>query len=787
MPSFLTFMQISGPITSFFCNLTMRIHALAGARKCIIWLMAGSLSQSAFAQNSESSTITSPTHTTNNPSSTLNQPAAYALIKRILPKHAHHFTVAWIPQENNKDVFELESINGKIVLRGNNGVSVASALNYFLKNFAHCDISWNGTNLNIPNPFPKVPQKIRKKTPHTYRHYFNYCTFNYTASWWDWKRWEWEIDFMALNGINMPLSMTGQNALWDRVYRSMGFGDKDMDAFFTGPAYFMWFWAGNIDGLNGPLPQSWMKSHEELQKKILARERELGMKPILPAFSGHVPPTFKEKYPNAKVDRVSWEGRFADAYVLDPDDPLFQEIGDRFMEEQHKTFGTDHLYGADTFNEMDLPHQDSAYVRKIGKAVYQAMAKKDPKAIWVMQGWLFWDRRHFWNKDRVENYLQDIPGDNIVLLDLFAEEQPIWVKTNSFFGKPWIWCMLHNFGGRNPLYGNLAYIAKEPAEMVHDPNRGRLSGIGLVPEGIEQNPVVYSLMLHHVWDDQPVNLDEWLMNYAHSRYGQKNPYTEEAWRILKRTVYVNEGNYDPITNARPTFNKEGEWIPTHVPYDPAELIRAWEQLLKPAATLGKNDCYQFDLVTVTRQVLANYSNVLQQQFAAAHKKNDAAAFNKLSAQFLELMDDMDRLLGTRREFLLGTWLNTAKAWGTNEQERNLYEMNARDIITLWGGKDAILHEYSNRQWSGLLSGFYKKRWEQFIAAVKTAQQQGKSFNQEAFTESIKNWEWDWVNSHETYPDKPIGDPVKTAIALHKKYAAPLKNLYSNKAYSHVKQ
>ncbi|RZM04985.1 MAG: alpha-N-acetylglucosaminidase, partial [Pedobacter sp.] len=305
-------------------------------------------------------------------SSELDEKAAAALIKRILPEYAERFEIEYVAKENDRDIFELESKGDKIVLKGNNGISVASALNYWLKNYAHCDISWNGTSLAIPKPFPMVKKKVRKVTPHDYRHYFNYCTFNYTSSWWDWKRWEWEIDFMALNGINMPLAMTGQNALWDRVYRSMGFDDRDMEAFFTGPAYFMWFWAGNIDGLHGPLPQSWMKSHETLQKQILERERALGMRPILPAFSGHVPPTFKERFPQARVDKLNWEGRFADTYVLHPDDPLFQQIADKFMDEQDKTFGnTDHLYGADTFNEMYLPYTDTSYVRKIGSAVYQ--------------------------------------------------------------------------------------------------------------------------------------------------------------------------------------------------------------------------------------------------------------------------------------------------------------------------------------------------------------------------------------------------------------------------------
>ncbi|WP_432714564.1 alpha-N-acetylglucosaminidase [Pedobacter sp.] len=711
----------------------------------------------------------------------LNIKASHDLIKRIIPKYADRFEIAYIPKENDKDVFSLQNKNGKILLKGNNGVSVASAFNYWLQNYAHCSISWNGSNLNIPQPFPMVPKKIHKVTPHEYRHYFNYCTFNYTASWWDWERWQWEIDFMALNGINMPLAMTGQNALWDRVYRSMGFTDEEMGQFFTGPAYFMWFWAGNIDGLNGPLPQSWMKREEALQKKILARERELGMRPILPAFSGHVPPAFKDRFPNAKIDKLNWEGRFADTYVLHPDDPLFQEIGDKFMKEQDKAFGNvDHLYGADTFNEMFLPYEDTSYVRKIGKAVYQGMAKVDPKAVWVMQGWMFWDKRDFWKPERINNYLSDVPDNNLIILDLFADEQPIWTKTDAFYGKKWIWCMLHNFGGRNVLYGNLDYLAKEPAEMVHDPNRGNLSGIGLVPEGIEQNPVVYSLMLDHVWNNQPINVPAWLSNYIHSRYGKKNANIESAWKILHKTVYSQTGSYESIISARPTFDKSADWAGTDLGYNPAELIGAWDQLLLPSAAFKTSDTYQFDLVTVGRQVMANYAKVLQQQFAQDYKKGDRQAFRKHTLAYLELIDDMDVLMATRKDFLLGKWLNDAKAIATNDKERQLYEMNARDLITLWGGKDASLHDYATKQWSGLFKGFYKKRWQLFIDDATIALEKGKTFDQDNFAEKVKQWEWKWVNSRESYPDKPVGDPIVISKTMHKKYARMIADVYKTK-------
>ena len=82
---------------------------------------------------------------------------------------------------------------------------------------------------------------------------------------------------------------------------------------------------GNLDGWGGPLPVSWMKSHMELQQKILQRERELGMKPVLPAFTGHVPAAFKKKFPQAKLKATNWKNGFEDTYILDSEDSLFSE------------------------------------------------------------------------------------------------------------------------------------------------------------------------------------------------------------------------------------------------------------------------------------------------------------------------------------------------------------------------------------------------------------------------------------------------------------------------------
>jgi len=112
----------------------------------------------------------------------------------------------------------------------------------------------------------------------------------------------------------------------------------------------------NIDKWDGPLPQSYIDGQHELQNSILARERELGMSPVLCAFAGHVPEALKVAQPTMKVQRIppGWGG-FSDAYgcwFLNPLDAQFKEIQIQFLKEQQKEYGTSHYYGTDPFNEI---------------------------------------------------------------------------------------------------------------------------------------------------------------------------------------------------------------------------------------------------------------------------------------------------------------------------------------------------------------------------------------------------------------------------------------------------
>ena len=85
--------------------------------------------------------------------------AARGLVQRLVGNRADQFVFAPIPKEDGRDVFELESRDGKIVVRGTSGVAMASGLNWYLKHSCHCHVSLWGNNLLLPNPLPIVPDR----------------------------------------------------------------------------------------------------------------------------------------------------------------------------------------------------------------------------------------------------------------------------------------------------------------------------------------------------------------------------------------------------------------------------------------------------------------------------------------------------------------------------------------------------------------------------------------------------------------------------------------------------
>ncbi len=707
--------------------------------------------------------------------------AASALIARVLPGQDARFQVEPINQEHGLDVFEVESRGGRIVLRGSSGVALASALNWYLEQVAGVNVTIPLNPVKLTRPLPAVPQKMRIRTPYRYRYFFNYCTFSYSMAWWDWSQWERMIDWMALKGINLPLAATGQEGTWQLVLRDLGFSDSQIGAFLAGPAYLPWGWMGNIDGLGGPLPQGWIDSHVELQRRILTRERELGMKPVLQGFTGHVPGSIRQVYPTARIHQTGdWSAGFSGTWFLDPLDPLFQRIGKLFIERQTALFGTDHLYAADSFNEINPPSADPEFLAGMGKAVYRSMQTADTDAVWVLQGWFLYYQAKFWGDPQARALIGAVPDERMIVLDLWGDRNPVWNKRQAFFGKPWIWNVLYNFGGKVSLNGDLPQIAANLGDVLRSAEKGRLSGLGMMMEGLGTNPIVSDFVMDMAWRSEVPAVEKWARDYVSRRYGAHNPHAWAAWKQLLATAYRSAPQTGTFLAERPAFFDPMQAYRSEpvAPYDGKALAIALDTLLEASAELGANDAYRYDLVHLTRQVLGQLGLPMVKAVEVAFAGKDRPALIAAEEKVIGLLLDLDELLGTRQEFLLGSWLEDAKRWGRTDAETSLYEWNARNLITLWGtkcteGENDDLNLYAFKQWQGMFSSYYLPRWQEFFTRLNTSFDAGTPFDRRPFAADMCRWEHEWSRRRDTFPTEPRGDSLTIVRRLIAKYRTVL--------------
>lgn len=713
--------------------------------------------------------------------------AAYDLIERITPGYGEQFVLELIPAgTDGQDVYEIEGEKGGIILRGNNPVSLATAYNQYLKYSCGAHVSWFGDQLNLPEtlPAPVASQRGKHVINGKYRVYMNYCTFSYTAPWWDWKRWERELDYMAMNSVNMPLSVVGLEAVWYNTLLKYGFTDSEARACLTGPAHFAWQWMQNIQSYGGPLPLSWIQSHIKLGKQVIDRQLELGMQPIQQGFSGYVPREMKAKFPKAGISmKGGWCG-FKGVAQIDPTDSLFRAFGRDFMEEEKKLFGAHGVYAADPFHEGRPPVDTPEYLDAVGKAIHRLFKSFDPNALWAMQAWSL-----------REPIVKAVPKSDLLILDLnggrCAKGEPCW-------GYPVVAGNLHNFGGRINMHGDLRLIASNQYGKAHA-KYGNVCGSGLFMESIIQNPVFYELAFEMPLHAGEVNLEEWLAGYAARRYGMPSEKTAQAW------LYMLEGPYQKGTNgterssiiaARPALNvkKSGPNQGLGIPYSPLLLWKAQRLLLEESDRLGSSKPYRFDLVDLQRQIMTNLGQAMHKRAADAFRKKDRKEFLLHSNRFLELMHDTDVLLRTREEFNFDKWLTDARSWGTTEAEKNLLEKDATALVTIWGGDgDPHIFDYSWREWSGLIENFYLKRWKMFYDEMSGYLERGEEYVEEglpqiygreafranALYDKMADWEMNFVSTcHKARTPVTQGDELATVKRLFKKYLEISKDYYS---------
>ncbi|XP_040246860.1 alpha-N-acetylglucosaminidase isoform X1 [Aegilops tauschii subsp. strangulata] len=759
--------------------------------------------------------------------------AAAGVLRRLLPSHALSFRFQIDPKGGvcgDSSCFRISNVDGsskggaEILIQGNTAVELASGLHWYLKYWCGVHISWDKTGgaqlASVPSPgsLPRVKgTAVKVERPVPWNYYQNVVTSSYSFVWWDWRRWEKEIDWMALQGINLPLAFTGQEAVWQKVFKSFNVTDRDLDDFFGGPAFLAWARMGNLHAWGGPLSQNWLDQQLALQKKILSRMIELGMVPVLPSFSGNVPVAFKKLFPSASITRlgewntVDGNPRWCCTYILDPSDALFIDVGQAFIKQQMKEYGDiTSIYNCDTFNENTPPTNEPAYISSLGSAIYQAMSRGNKDAVWLMQGWLFYSDAAFWKESQMKALLHSVPIGKMMVLDLFADVKPIWQTSSQFYGVPYIWCMLHNFGGNIEMYGVLDSISSGPIDARTSYNSTMVHftfipyvGVGMCMEGIEHNPVVYELMSEMAFRSQKVEVEDWLKSYSYRRYGQSNVEIQKAWAILYHTIYnctdgIADHNRDyivefpdispssfssqyskrrsiSVVRKHPRFLGEvSASLPQpHLWYSTAEAVKSLELFLKAGDDLSESLTYRYDLVDLARQSLSKLANKVYLDAMDSYQMRDSSDLNFHTKKFLEVIMDIETLLASDDNFLLGPWLETAKSLATTEDERKQYEWNARTQVTMWYDdtktEQSKLHDYANKFWSGLLKSYYHPRASKYFTRLSRSLQENRSFQLEEWRRDWISYSNEWQSGKELYPVKATGDALAISRSLFAKY------------------
>lgn len=666
-----------------------------------------------------------------------------------------------------EDQFRLQTAANVLQVSATSPSAAAMAVNWYLKYYCHQSLALQTTNLKALKKLPELKDAITQTTPFRYRYSLNYCTVSYTMSFYHWDQWAYVLDWLALNGVDLALAPVGNEKVWDLTLQDFNFTKKEREAYIAGPAFSAWWLMGNLEGWGGPMSDDMINQQAKLQKNILGRMKELGIKPVMQGFYGMVPKILKEKFPEAHViDQGLWAGGFPRPAILSPEDPLFAKMAASFYKHTRELYGPGFsFFGGDPFHEGGI--SKGVTLDLAGASIYGEMEKAFPGASWVLQGW---------GSNPSEKIISKLPKEKVLILDLMGESHDNWTSRKGYNGYNWIFGSVNNFGENSGLYGKLERLATMPFKVLASPEGKRLVGIGEIPEGYHNNPVLYDLIYDVAWQKQPFNLSAWINNYADFRYGivagAKAGAADQAikagWQVFLTTVYTSaksefQGAPESVFCARPSLDAEHArtWGGLKRNYDTKAFAQGVKEFAAAAEKYKDNANYQYDLVDLVRQVLSNHAEGVYLQMNKAYKDKQKEAFHQYAGQFLNLLKTQDALLETHPAFRLNTWVKGAWDFGQTAEDKRLAVWNAKTQVSYWGG-DSDLHDYSNKEWGGLMGTLYLNRWQTYIHYLEESLA-GKTAVLPDFFAMEKKW------SEEPYrPEQPVkAKPVAKALAVLK--------------------
>ncbi|MEU9178336.1 alpha-N-acetylglucosaminidase [Streptomyces sp. NPDC048550] len=694
---------------------------------------------------------------------------ARAALERLLPRHAAQFTLVPDPAAG-ADRFTVSGSAGAITVRGSTGATLLTGVGWYLQHVAGADIGWPGDSIGmLPARLPAVPAPVTRSALVPHRYALNDTDDGYSGPYRTFEQHQRQIDLLALHGINEVFVQAGAEYPYYRALQGFGYSAAELREWIPGPGHQSWWLLQNLSGFGGPVSERVMQERAELGGRIAEQLRGLGMTPVLPGYFGTVPPGFAARNPGGTtVAQGDWAG-FDRPDWLEPSSPVFGKLAAAYYAEQRAVFGDSTMYRMSPLHEGGKA--GGVDVKAAAGAVQSALHAAHPGAMWAVLGWQ--------DSPKAE-LLAGLDTSKLLILDGLSDRYNRLDREARWGGAPYAMGTIYNFGGHTTIGANTSVWIER-----FGPWRAKagsaLKGIAYLPEATGTNPAAFDLFTDLAWEPGTIDQRKWFADFAGRRYGRPDKEAAAAWEELRTGPYSTSSglwseSQDSLFTARPGLTAAGAayWSPKSMRYPADSVRRALDHLLKADPKLRGSSAYRFDLVDTARQALANHSRVLLPKIKAAYEAKDLTRFRELTGQWADGERKLDTVTGSDPNFLLGNWLSAARSWGADEAEQDRYEYDARSILSVWGRRSTseggFLHDYANREWSGLIGELYAPRWAAYFETLE------ESLVRRAAPREI-DWhayEEDWARRTTRHPsgaNGPSGDPHGLATAV----AAALKS------------
>lgn len=346
-------------------------------------------------------------------------------------------------------------------------------------------------------------------------------------------------------------------------------------------------------------------------------------------------------------------------------------------------------------------------------------------------------------------------------------------------------------------------------------------GIGATPEGIDQNPIYYEFLYEQAFRQQPVvNLTSHIIHMNYKRYDLMEKGDDvkldvsHAWGYLMETSYAQDFSVQDGTGVAHLSPREGGSLFESDRRTPKPILcgmsKAWIRLVEAAQKIQSRNItatspFLFDLVNVGREVLAQLTTPMALNFSDARiGVMDRQELTRTGMMYIDLLLDLDRLVGTIDAFQLVPWLKSAKRLAESDDAgvqfdclspilsnssghadgdcRRFYEWNARCQITTWNPTASNAGQipggpidYAAKHWSGLIGEYYAERARILLLQALRDQDHGSTLNDTAVQRRFAQHAYEWSTNTTSSTTAKEGDPpsrsrrdcLRSALAVSK--------------------